>query len=492
MIKKLRQSLYLKLFLSFLATCVLFFVILALFWSSHFSDLVYRDKRQLLMDRSEDMVQIVENWQEESLSSRELRFAVRLISRSFNGQIWIVDNRGRIFLSNDMMREGQSIPDNLQPALAKALSNNSDFLIGQLPVPEAGRQPNNPAPPDSFLTYYMPVMLNGSLMAVFFHTPVEDITDVIAAMRWNIWVPLLFCLLAVGIILYIISRKLAGPLREMNRASLALAADRNFSIRVPEGAEDEVGQLAKSFNFMMEELGSWEDSRQEFLANVSHELRSPLAALRGMIVAMKDHVIPEEQRPHYLEICDSEVQRLGRLVDELLDLARIQNSSDVYDFSVIQAVDKTCEVIELLAPVMKSKGLLFKLETDEAIRNQAWVRLDPDRYAQILNNLLHNAIKFTPEGKLITVRTQIIAKQFEIVVSDTGKGMTMEETRRIWDRFYKADHSRSGAVGGGTGLGLTIVKHLVSGMNGHISVHSKPGSGTSFTVRFPICNKTAV
>lgn len=486
LIRQLKQSLYLKLFLSFLATCILFFLGLALFWSNYFGDLFYRDKKQLLMDRSGDLVQIVNNVQEGNLSSREMRFSMRLIARSFKGQIWIMNKEGTVVYSTEIGIEGSKVTAGLESAFSKALSRNKDFFIDRMPDWGPSR-PEGIRPPESFLIYYMPLELSGQPMVAFFYTPVEDITDVISAVRLNIWVPLLFCLLAVGLILFILSRRLSKPLREMNRASLALA-ERDFSIRVPEGSEDEVGQLARSFNFMIGELQQWEDSRQEFLANVSHELRSPLSALRGMITAMRDGIVPEEKRPHYLGICDTEVQRLGRLVDELLDLARIQNGTDVFRFEMVDGIEKSREVAELLAPVMEAKGLKFRVQ----VRGEAMapirtlVRLDPDRYAQILNNLLHNAMKFTAPGSQVTLELGLHGNEFEAVVSDTGQGMTEEEMKRIWERFYKADPSRAGQEGGGTGLGLTIVKHLVNGMNGHVTVESEPGRGTAFTMRFPL------
>ncbi|MDF2939321.1 MAG: sensor histidine kinase [Paenibacillaceae bacterium] len=484
MIRKLRQSLYLKLFLSFLATCILFFLALAVFWSNYFSDLFYKDKKQLLVDRSSDLMQVAKSYQDGSFYSRELRISMRLISRSFNGQIWIIDQAGTIIYSTDPGSEGQALPKVLQSAFSKALSNNRDFFVEHLPG--GGPPGRTDERRNSFLIYYMPLQLNGQSTVAFFHTPVEDITDVVNAVRWNIWVPLIFSLIAVGLILNIISRKLARPLQEMNRASLAVA-ERNFAIRVPEGSDDEIGQVAKSFNIMIEEMERWEDSRQEFLANVSHELRSPLTALRGMIMAMKDNVIPPDKHARYLDICDMEVQRLGRLVDELLDLARIQNGSDVYRFEPVPIMKKTREALELITPTIKAKGLLLEVrEPDTEEERQALVRLDPDRYTQILNNLLHNAIKFTPEGKRITVNMRAAHGQFEISVADTGKGMTEEEIKRIWERFYKADPSRAGKDGGGTGLGLTIVKHLVTGMDGNIGVTSNPGEGTVFTLHFPL------
>ena len=185
---------------------------------------------------------------------------------------------------------------------------------------------------DNLFAYYAPYQLNEQPMVIILHFPAGDIREVISAVRLNIMLPLLFSLIAVGFILFIVSRKLAGPLQQMNRAALELAHG-DFKTRVPVTSQDEVGQLARSFNFMVEKLEEWEGTRQEFLTNVSHELRSPLTTLRGFIVAMNDHIIPQEKYPHYLHICDQEVQRLQRLVSDLLDLAQIQNGVDVFRYA---------------------------------------------------------------------------------------------------------------------------------------------------------------
>lgn len=239
---------------------------------------------------------------------------------------------------------------------------------------------------------------------------------------------------------------------------------------------------------MVEQLQQWEDTRQEFLANVSHELRSPLTTLRGLILAMNDKVIPDHKLPHYLKICDQEVQRLQRLVSELLDLAKIQNSSASFHIRPVDVVRLTKQTVDVLAPSMLEKGVRLEvwLPEDEDGREEKLVaRLDPDRYAQIVNNLLYNAMQFTPAGQRITVRVGMAADAVTLQVADEGIGMTPEELSRIWDRFYKADPSRGHGTEG-TGLGLTIVRHLVLGMSGTIAVDSRVGEGTSFTIRFPL------
>ncbi len=251
----------------------------------------------------------------------------------------------------------------------------------------------------NLFTYHAPYQLNGQPMVIILHFPAGDISEAISAVRVNILVPLLFSLLAVGFILFIISRKLAGPLQQMNRAALELAHG-DFTTRVPVTSQDEVGQLATSFNFMVEQLEEWEGTRQEFLTNVSHELRSPLTTLRGFIVAMNDKIIPEEKYSHYLRICDQEVQRLQRLVTDLLDLAQIQNGVDVFRLRPVIMAETLEESLELLkAPIAEKEITLASHSYLIRVRNHAQVQLDPDRFAQIVQNLIYNSLEIHAKGR---------------------------------------------------------------------------------------------
>ncbi|UJF36038.1 sensor histidine kinase [Paenibacillus hexagrammi] len=473
------RSLYLKIFLSFLATCVLFFVGLFVFWNYYFTDLFYKDKKDLLQERFVEITRLIGSYQDGSISTRELKYTVRIVARSINGQVWIVDNQGTI-LNGSSDNEGVGLPRSLDNLFIEGLHGRSGDQMVTFKAP-SGRSIN-------MFTYYAPYQLNGQALVVFLQIPSEDISEAVSAVRVNILVPLIFSLLAVGIILYVISRKLAGPLQQMNRAALELAGG-DFTTRVPIKSHDEVGQLAASFNFMVEQLEEWEGTRQEFLTNVSHELRSPLTTLRGFIVAMNDGVIPQEKFSHYLHICDQEVQRLQRLVHDLLDLARIQNGVDVFRMRPVEVKQKVENVLELLKKPITEKQMQLQVfwpeESSETLPAMAY--LDPDRFAQIIQNLMYNALKFTPAGGTLTVALEVKDKEIALYVRDTGQGMSEEELERIWDRFYKADEARSHRADGenGTGLGLTIVKHLVSGMKGTIQVHSRIGEGTEFKVMFP-------
>ena len=356
------NSLYLKIFLSFLATCVLFFIGLFLFWNYYFTDLFYKDKIELLEKRDVEVTRLMNSVQDGTISTRELKYTVRILARSINGQVWLVDDKGNI-LTGSSDSEGRSIPKQMDTQFIDGLHGHSGYGMVAYTAPD-GRNLN-------LFTFHAPYQLNGQPLVIILHIPAGDISEVISAVRVNILVPLLFSLLAVGFILFIISRKLAGPLQQMNRAALELAHG-DFTTRVPVTSQDEVGQLATSFNFMVEKLEEWEGTRQEFLTNVSHELRSPLTTLRGFIVAMNDKIIPEEKYSHYLRICDQEVQRLQRLVADLLDLAQIQNGVDVFRLRPVIMADTLEQSLELLkAPIAEKEIDLHLILPDPGKRTSS-------------------------------------------------------------------------------------------------------------------------
>lgn len=469
------RSIYLKIFLSFLATCVLFFVGLGIFWSYYFSGLFYKEKINLLETRSKEITWQISAFQEGSISIRELRITSRIVARSINGQVWLVDARGMI-MNGSSDSEGAVIPSTMDTMLINGIKGGKGY--GLLSDKTGEKHRNN------VFTYYAPSQLAGKPIVVILQVPAGEISEAISAVRMNILVPLLFSLVAVALILYIISRKLAGPLMQMNRAALELAGG-DFTTRVPVSSHDEVGQLAASFNFMVEQLEQWEDNRQEFLTNVSHELRSPLTTLRGFIVAMNDRIIPKDKYSDYLRLCDYEVQRLQRLVNDLLDLARIQNGVDVFRLRPVNIRVKLEEVLDLLKTPIAQKEMALRVIVPMPDQEPVMVCLDPDRFAQIVQNLIYNALQFSSNGSTITVALEARKAEAVLYVRDTGVGMSEEELTRIWERFYKADNSRHMHSEGGTGLGLTIVKHLVNGMKGTIHVESRPGEGTEFQINFP-------
>jgi two-component system phosphate regulon sensor histidine kinase PhoR len=221
--------------------------------------------------------------------------------------------------------------------------------------------------------------------------------------------------------------------------------------------------------------------RREFVANASHELRTPLAAIRGFTeTLLGDGSIPEEQRRSYLEVIDRHAKRLGALVDDLLELSRIESGEYPLD---LQRVDVAAVAVVLLRD---SEARLREKQLDAAGESEgpttAWA--DPQAVWQILSNLLDNAIKYTEPGGRIRIRVEGDPRRLCVRVSDTGVGIPERDLPRIFERFYRVDRARSRALGG-TGLGLSIVKHLVQGQGGEITVESELGRGSTFSFTLP-------
>jgi two-component system phosphate regulon sensor histidine kinase PhoR len=229
------------------------------------------------------------------------------------------------------------------------------------------------------------------------------------------------------------------------------------------------------------ELARLETMRREFVANASHELRTPLAAIRGFAeTLLGDSELPEDQRRSYLEVIDRHARRLGTLVDDLLELSRIESGQAPLE---LQPVDVASVASGLLRDC-EARLVERRLEADSEETGPAVAWADPQAVWQILSNLLDNAIKYTEPGGRIRIRIEGDARRVRVRVSDTGAGIPERDLARIFERFYRVDRARSRALGG-TGLGLSIVKHLVQSQGGEITVESELGRGSTFTFTLP-------
>ena len=227
---------------------------------------------------------------------------------------------------------------------------------------------------------------------------------------------------------------------------------------------------------MVAALQNLEEMRRGFIANVSHELRTPMTSISGFIEGILDGTIPPEKQKDYLEIVKEEVMRLNRLVNELLDLARME-AGEIHivtkDFNINELI-RRC-IIKLESLIMeKNLEIVANFEEEDV-----FVRADIDAIERVILNLIHNAVKFTPEEGIICLSTSIQKDNVLISVADNGIGMEKEELDMIWDRFYKSDKSRSRDKLG-TGLGLAIVKTLLMNMDRMFGLKVKPEEAQLF------------
>jgi signal transduction histidine kinase len=244
---------------------------------------------------------------------------------------------------------------------------------------------------------------------------------------------------------------------------------------------DDGGQfdrLVRSINDLAVQLGDMEKMRQEFIANVSHEIQSPLASIRGFARALRDGRLGDEERRRYLDIIEAESMRLSRLSDHMLQLAALESEHPPFEPQRYRLDRQLREAVLNCEPQWLDKRIDMAVQLEEIE-----IVADPDLLNQVWGNLLHNSIKFTPDGGTIGIRLQRGDGEAIVRISDTGIGIGEEDLPRIFERFHKADRSRS--RNGGSGLGLAIVKKIVDLHRGSIEVWSRPGEGTVFTVRLP-------
>lgn len=298
--------------------------------------------------------------------------------------------------------------------------------------------------------------------------------------------------LVISIILaLLIARSVAKPLQRITSATEEIARG-NYDQTLDITSSDEVGRLAASFNTMAREVKTSRQAQRDFVANVSHELKTPLTSIQGFSQAILDGTADDEVNRHRaVEIISGEANRMSRLVDELLDLARIESGQIEMTHEPVELAKILGACVEKFAPRAREGNIELELDVPAL---PLIMTGDKDRLAQVFTNLVDNALKHTPPAGKVTIKAQEIkekprkpaeiASTVEITVTDTGPGIPAEDLQHIFERFYQVDKSRAGKDRG-IGLGLTIAKQIVEAHGGKISAESVIGLGTKFTVSVP-------
>ena len=291
---------------------------------------------------------------------------------------------------------------------------------------------------------------------------------------------------AAIIVSLLVTRRVVAPVREMMAASRRIA-EGNYAerVQVQGSAEpdemDELDQLAVTFNQMADKLERTELMRRQLIGDVAHELRTPLSTIKGSIEGLIDGVIAPTES-NLLQI-HGEADRLQRLVADLQELSRVEAGAFELSPRKVGVRELVSSAADRLAGQFEEKGVRLEIDLAAVLPP---VRADPDRIGQVLLNLLGNALQYTPSGRAVEVHARQADQVLEIEIRDEGVGIPAEHLPHIFTRFYRVDHSRSRA-GGGSGIGLTIAKHLIEAHGGRIWASSPgPGEGSSFTFTIPL------
>jgi two-component system sensor histidine kinase BaeS len=279
----------------------------------------------------------------------------------------------------------------------------------------------------------------------------------------------------------LVFRRFSSPVAEMMSA-LDAVADGDLNVRMKENAHGEFGRMARSFNRMVEELDNAEQNRRNLTADVAHELRTPLHIIQGNLEGMLDGVY--ELNTEQINATLDETRLLGRLVNDLQTLSLAEAGKLHLNLEAVCIPDLIADTITSFSGLAGEHGITLKSNISGS-EPELTLQADADRISQVLNNLVANAVRFTPSGGTITLTAEALPTGVRLMVEDTGSGIAPEDLPYVFDRFWKAEQSRSRHEGTGSGLGLAIARQLVQAHGGTITVESPARQGTKFVVELP-------
>ena len=319
------------------------------------------------------------------------------------------------------------------------------------------------------------------LGTVFVFSESQSVEELVGVIVRIIVLASLWIMLAAFVAVYFISKKVISPLKSISDAAKKFASGQ-FDVRVDVKGKDEVAELATTFNNMAKSLDNYETMRNTFMANVSHDLRTPMTTISGFIDGILTGAIPPEKHAYYLEVIASEVRRLARLVASLLDISRIQAGDRKFVMKPFDACEMARQILISFEQKIDAKRLDVEFECTE---DSMYVKADRDAIHQVLYNICDNAVKFSHEkGKLALNLTYTREKKVEVSVYNEGIGIPAEDLPYVFERFFKSDKSR-GVDKLGVGLGMYITKTIMEAHGETIRVESEHGKYCRFVLTLP-------
>ena len=461
------RSLYSKFILGYLIFGLLGFIAIATFSSKMTRDYLVQSKADALYDEANSIASSCSTmYQGKRLDSEEVSTQIRALSHYLKAEIWVVNRQGTVVMDSLGGSRVQSSINGFDPA---SIGNRS-YTIGDYYGMFSGNVLSVSAPITGNYNTYGYVLI---------HLPISEINQ-----SQNGILSILYITSAVLfglslIILLVFTQTVYLPLRKITVGANEYAAG-NLDYRIDVKTHDEMGYLSDTLNYMSDELNKMEEYQKNFIANVSHDFRSPLTSIKGYLEAILDGTIPAEMYEKYLSRVISETERLHKLTESMLTL----NSLDARgylsrtNFDINRVIKDTAASFE---GTCESKNVSFDLTFSDDIQ---MVFADLGKIQQVMYNLIDNAIKFSHHDSTIYIQASGRYEKIFVSVKDTGIGIPKDSLKKIWERFYKTDLSR-GKDKKGTGLGLSIVKEIIQAHGENIDVVSTEGVGTEFIFSLP-------
>lgn len=465
----MKRSLFVKLVILYLVSAVFMFMLLNTYGLKHYEQMLVKEKKMQLYTQALSISNdYMADFYNQNLSLTDLTAKIKAMAIMLDSRIWIVNKNGIVI--SDTAPAATDSPIDI-------FSLDPDFLFQSFP--SSSHLQDVLSEPMASIVYK--VLFNYQVRGyVVIHYSLEKIHNSSLSFTNTLNLCLLvFCILQAFIfsILYFIT---VLPLEKLNKAALEYTKG-NYSYPITVNTTDEFGTLATSLFFMAGEIRNLDNYQKKFVANISHDFRSPLTSIKGYAEALQDGTIPYEMKDKYLGIILFETERLTKLTGSLLTLNGFENKGillEVTSFDINLIIKKTAETFEGICKNKKiTLNLIFSNKT-------TLVDADMGKIQQVLYNLLDNAIKFSNQSSTIKISTQEKGDKVFVSVKDYGIGIPKESINKIWERFYKTDASR-GKDKKGTGLGLSITKEIITAHNENINVISTQGVGTEFIFTLP-------
>lgn len=405
------------------------------------------------------------NYYNRTMTIDNIRSVCTAISTYMDCSVIMIDRDGTILMDTNKKHEGTQI--NFDPTLSGNTNRFTDEFYGLYSEEQ--------------LSVFYPITYYYQTRGyIVISKPISVIkTEADSVFNYN-YITMLFTLFLTLLALFLLLADILHPIKKITKLTEDYSKG-DFSQKINLKRSDEIGQLADSLDYMGSEINSFTEYQRNFIANVSHDFRSPLTSIKGYLVAMQDGTIPPELYDKYFGIVISETERLTKLTNNLLSINDYNGQGTALNLSDFDICDMIKHTIETFEGICEKKKLKFKLVfTDK----QLFVNADYGKIQQVLYNLIDNAIKFSNNDSSIIISVSEKNDRILTSVKDFGIGIPKDSVGKIWERFYKTDLSR-GKDKKGTGLGLAIVKDIINAHKEYIDVVSTEGVGTEFTFALP-------
>lgn len=467
----MRKTLYLKLIIAYIMFFIFGFIVVSTFTSSMTQDHLTREKAEKLYEEAN----LIANTYASDLYNNQtsldaVKKQLDALGMYLEARIWIINPSGRLILETgkDIDISEENIVENFDSTITLGSYYTTGTFFDYFD--------------EEMLSVYAPITTDFSVKGyVVIHYSMKEILESKESLLLISYLLLIILFLLSLIILLFFTEFVYVPIKRITEATEHYASG-DMSYEITPDSDDELGYLSAALSYMAHKVATAEDDQKKFIANVSHDFRSPLTSIKGYLEAMIDGTIPEEMHEKYLNVVLNETNRLTKLTNGLLTLNNLNTTGMVLEKSIFDIN----QVIKSVAESFEGTLLKKKISVDLVLTGDTLlVDADMSKIQQVLYNLVDNAIKFSNNDSTIKIETTMKHNKVFVSVKDSGIGIPKDSLKLIWERFYKTDLSR-GKDKKGTGLGLAITKEIIKAHKENINVISTEGVGTEFIFSLPV------